>query len=134
MTPQPHPRATLSRRQRIIRTGEFQAVYSARARAGDGRLVVYARPNGRADTRLGISVGRRCGGAVVRNRIKRLIREAFRQGRAALPHGHDIVVVALPGQYAYDDVRQRLGALVSEAIRRSRAAAERKADAGGEGP
>jgi len=115
----PAPRPTLGRRQRILKSGEFKAAYAWRARAGDGRLVVYARPNGLAETRLGLSVGKRCGGSVQRNRIKRLLREAFRRLRAALAGGYDVVVVTLGHDYALEEVERRLRALVPEAIRRS---------------
>jgi ribonuclease P protein component len=121
--PQPDCRPTLSRRQRLRKTSDFQAVYGARARAGDGRLVAYARPNGLAVTRLGVSVGRRCGGSVQRNRIKRLVREAFRQIRAGFPAGYDVVVVPLVREYSLADVERSLKALVADAIRRSQAAA-----------
>ena len=47
-------------------------------------------------TRLGITVGRRVGNAVVRNRVKRLIREWFRRERSAIGAGWDIVVIARP--------------------------------------
>jgi ribonuclease P protein component len=103
----------------VRRTADFRAVYAARARAADERLVVYARPNGRPVTRLGVSVGRRSGGSVQRNRTKRLLREAFRQARAAWPPGLDIVVVALGRDYTFQEVDGRLRRLVPDAIRRA---------------
>lgn len=55
---------------------------------------VHARPNGLGRSRLGISVGRKFGGAVVRNRFKRIVREAFRTSREVRAAGLDIVVVS----------------------------------------
>jgi len=123
MTQASDERATLKRRQRILKTSEFRAVYAARARAGDGRLVAYARPNGLGLTRLGVSVGRRCGGSVRRNRIKRLLREAFRRQRAAMPRGYDVVLVPLATAYTFQEVSRSVPALVAEAMRRSGRAA-----------
>lgn len=112
-------RATAGRGVRILKTADFQAAYAARARATDGRLVVYARPNGLALTRLGLSVSKKCGGAVVRNRIKRLVREAFRHLRLGLPPGFDVVVVPVGKAYAQADVAERLARLVPQAIQRT---------------
>ena len=112
------PRATLGRSQRILKTSEFRAVYAARARAGDGRLVVYARANGLAVTRLGVSVGKRCGDSVRRNRIKRLIREAFRQVRAEFPSGYDVVVVPVGRDYSFTEIDRGIRALLPQAIGR----------------
>ncbi len=63
-----------------------------------GPLRVHLRANQTrpATARLGLSIGRRVGGAVVRSRLKRLLREAFRLEQHALPPGFDLVVVAYP--------------------------------------
>ena len=119
MSDSPAPRPTLRRRERLLAASDFRAVYAARARAGDGRLVAYARPNGRGVTRLGVSVGKRCGKAVRRTRIKRLLREAFRQARRTFPGGYDIVLVPVASDYTFAEVDRRLRALVPEAIRRA---------------
>lgn len=76
---------------RLRRGQEFARLLAEGQRAGDRRLQVWARPNGRAHSRLGLIVGRRHGGAVRRNRIKRVLREAFRLRRAELPVALDIV-------------------------------------------
>jgi ribonuclease P protein component len=59
-------------------------------------LVVYCFPRSGEGARLGLSVSRKVGGAVERNRVKRLLREAFRREAGALPAGQDVVVVARP--------------------------------------
>lgn len=56
--------------------------------------VVYFKPNGRPYNRFGITAGKKIGGAVVRNRAKRIIRYAYRENEHLLPIGIDIVIVA----------------------------------------
>jgi ribonuclease P protein component len=86
----------LQKSQRLTLAREFQAVYAARLKKMAGPLIVWARPNTLPRWRLGLSVGRRLGNAVVRNRAKRTVREAFRLVQHELPthrgHGFDLVV------------------------------------------
>ena len=87
-----------SRRQRLSRSAEFDRVYREGRSHANRYLVVYSFPRegDSDDPRLGVSVGRKVGGAVERNRVKRLLRDAFWAVADTLPEGHDFVVVARP--------------------------------------
>jgi ribonuclease P protein component len=77
----------------VRRTADFQRAVRQRLSARDAWGVVFGHPNGLPYPRLGLSVSKRLGGAVVRNRWKRLLREAFRQIRPELPVGIDLIVI-----------------------------------------
>jgi ribonuclease P protein component len=90
------PRA--SARGRLSRSAEFERVYRQGRSIANRHLVLYTFPNASAQSpRLGLSVSRKVGGAVQRNRVKRLLREAFTHAEGGLRPGQDVVVVARPG-------------------------------------
>ena len=79
-----------SKRRRLSRSGEFDRVYRDGSSHATRYLVLYTFPRGdeqRAEARLGVSVSRKVGGAVDRNRAKRALREAFGVSPTASPRG-----------------------------------------------
>ena len=93
-------RARFSRAHRLRHDREFQRVYGLRHRRESGPLLVYAAPGEQPHPRLGLSVGRKVGGAVTRNRIKRRLRAAFRGIRVELADPFDYIVVVRPHRTA----------------------------------
>jgi ribonuclease P protein component len=114
--------ALFPRSHRLSGKLAFSAVYDARMKITRGPLAAYSLPNDLGHPRLGISISRRVGIAPVRNRIKRLLREAFRLHRYELPRGYDVVIVVRPHQpMELGDYRR----LMEEMISRSHAAWQR---------
>lgn len=93
----PHPHA-FRKSSHLRHPREFDRVFQLRCSAREGPLLVFAAPGLPATRRMGLSVSRRnIGGAVVRNRVKRLLREAFRLTAAGWPEGFDWVLVPQKG-------------------------------------
>jgi len=89
------PRLTFRHRQRLSRQRDFERVLARRCSRRDRLLVVYADRNGLAWSRLAIRTGRKVGGAVQRNRVRRRLREAFRHHQHALPVGLDLICIVV---------------------------------------
>ncbi len=84
-------------RVRIVRSKDYRALYKEGRKIQSGRFVLFGRENRMGHHRLGLTVSRKVGGAVVRNRIKRLFREIFRRSAGEIPSQYDIVVNAKSG-------------------------------------
>ena len=90
----PTPRRfALSKKEHLRSPFDFRRVYARRCSAGDRWLLVFACPNEFEYLRVGLSVSKKIGNAVVRNRFRRLYRETFRLTREEMPTGLDIVMI-----------------------------------------
>lgn len=87
----------LRRAQRVRDSKDFQRVYASRQKVHAAGIIVCYLANGLSFSRLGLSVGSKHGNAVVRNRIKRVFRAAFRSGAGHLPAGFDYVLIPRDG-------------------------------------
>jgi ribonuclease P protein component len=110
-----------SKRRRLSRSGEFDRVYRDGSSHATRYLVLYTFPRRSDegdDVRLGVSVSRKVGGSVERNRVKRVLREAFWDLSDRLPEQHDFVVVARAeiGELIEREGKAGVGASLEEAL------------------
>jgi len=90
-------RETFSRDDRLRKRREFEECYASGVRISGRHLQLFLLAREGAErSRIGISVGKRSGGSVVRNRLRRRVREIFRRGRRDLPAGLSVVVNIKP--------------------------------------
>jgi ribonuclease P protein component len=104
----------------IRKNRDFSSVYKTGRREANALFVSIVKPNGGAESRLGVSVSKKVGGAVVRNRIKRQVKENMRLMSPALLPGYDIVLAArpvlgtLPRSTAFGRIRDALQYLMKK--------------------
>ncbi len=99
--------------------GTFTRIMNQRVRENADVFSIHAAPNGTSQSRLGLSIGRKVGNAVVRNGIKRMIREAFRLSRNDWPAAYDLVVIIRPhDKLKLSEYVSRLHGTVSKLHRR----------------
>lgn len=117
--------AKLRKVERLLERAQFRRTQRRGRRQGNASLVIYARPNGLEWSRIGITTSRKVGKAVRRNRWRRLLREAFRQNKAALPRGFDLVVIVQADQVP-PSLGEVTGELIELAARASRPRKKRR--------
>ena len=105
--------------EHLRRPADFRRVYARRRSASDAWLIVYACENGLPHLRLGLSVSRKVGQAVHRNRLRRLYREAFRLTRHEMPGGLDLVLIPRgPEEPTLEELKHSLPRLVRQLVRK----------------
>jgi ribonuclease P protein component len=119
-----------AKRRRLSRSGEFDRVYRDGSSFATRHLVLYSFPRGddeSGEVRLGVSVSRKVGGAVARNKVKRALREAFWSLSDRLPPRHDFVLVARPeiGELVEREGAGGARASIEEALNQAGRAKER---------
>lgn len=94
------PAEKFPKSNRVVRQRDFDRAFKSGRVIADGVLVIHSKPNGLAHWRLGLSMSRKVGNAVARNRWKRLIREAFRRQNNPLEPCFDLVIRPRKGALA----------------------------------
>ncbi len=89
-------RFSFPKKKRLVSNRQFKAIMERGRCLSNGVLTLYMAENDCEYSRLGVSVGKSRGNAVVRNRLKRLMREAFRQNQERIPAGFDYLLMISP--------------------------------------
>ncbi len=105
---------------RVVKSSDFERIIRKGSCAADGALVVFAAAGAdQSSTRLGVTIPKRTGNAVVRNRWKRLIRESFRIHKRELPAGYDFIVRPKKGATpSWEEIQKSIPKLTRKAIQR----------------
>ncbi len=133
-------RFSFPKSKRLTTNAQFGAVAARKHRSTDGLLVLYIAENDCKIARLGIAVNKSIGSAVVRNRLKRLVREAFRLHQQAIPEGFDYlfmfsphwqdnlsksaavdeIITKSPKRLKFEQVRDSMAALIAKVFKKAK--------------
>ena len=122
------PDRGLSKQVRLLKSSDFERVFAARNSVGNSCLAIFGAANEMRRPRLGITVSRRVGNAVARNRWKRLLREAFRLSQSELPAVDLVCVVRGPEPPALEQLMTMISGMAWRIERRGRQSAEQRND------
>ena len=100
----------LKKHERLRYRKDFDLAFRYGSRRRTKNFTIILRPNGLQFSRLGVTVGKKVGNAVKRNRVKRYLREFFRLHKHKLPPSHDVLIIARKdaATLAYQDIREDL--------------------------
>jgi ribonuclease P protein component len=118
--------ARLPKRRRLLRGSEFERVLRARNSAGNESLAIHGIQNDVGHARLGMTVSRRVGNAVARNRWKRCIRESFRQVQHELPALDYVFVARAAEPPPQESLLRMIKEIAAKLERRARAVNRRR--------
>ncbi|MBU0633989.1 MAG: ribonuclease P protein component [Candidatus Omnitrophica bacterium] len=108
----------LSKKERLLKPVQFKNVYlDPRAKKGSPACQIYFKDNGLDYNRLGISISRRtCRTSVMRNRIKRILRQVYQHNKQVFGQGQDIIIVVkkIPGEINYAALEKTTLSMVSK--------------------
>ena len=120
------PMFEFKKNEHLRRPSDFRKVYARKRSVSDDWLIVYGCENGLPYLRLGLSVSRKFGPAVHRNRLRRLYREAFRLTRSEMPIGLDLVLIPrCAADPPLEELKNSLPRLVGQIARKLAKEAER---------
>lgn len=108
-------RKSLSKEERLKRTADFRRVFQSPSRVSclGAKLAFASNPEGKL--RLGLSLTKKFGNAVTRNKAKRQLRELFRTNKETIASGYDLLFILFPGDFSYADRKKQFFTLLQRA-------------------